>query len=150
MRLALLAYLGLIALLAACGGAPTRTLPNGSPVAVVDQECADRIKPLYDKLHDLDGRMDVGLTRPDYNNRLGDIRVVYNDVVDAGTIPSGACFDSAKKLEDALNQYITANGTWGDCIADVNCTVDTDALPKMRLNWSRASDLLDEVRLALP
>jgi len=146
-----LAALALIAgLLVGCGGAPARTLPNGSPVAVIDQDCADRIEPLYDVLKDLSSRLNVGLSKVQYAERLGDVRVEYDDAIRGGTFPSGACFTTVKKLEDALNEHIAANNRWGDCIASPSCDVDTDALPELRTHWTRASALVEEVALALP
>lgn len=135
-----------------CGalGAPTRTSANGSPVAVVDQDCATRLRPLYDKAQDLSSRLNVGLTQSAYNDKLGDVRVTYDAVVRGGALPTGACFDTGKKLETALNEFVTADNRWTACIADVNCTVKTDALPEMQTHWATASRLIDEVALALP
>ena len=146
-----IASFGLIALLfAGCGGAPTRTLPNGSPVTVIDQDCVGRLQPLYDALRDLDSRLAVGLVRNDYGTRLGDIRVVYDDAVREGPFSGDGCFAAVQKLEGAFNEFISANNRWGDCISDTGCDVDTDALPEMQRRWATAGDLLDEVALALP
>lgn len=47
-----------------------------------------------------------------------------------------------------MNEYVTANTQWGDCIARTGCTVNTDALPGMQTHWSTATRYLDEVAIA--
>jgi hypothetical protein len=108
------ARLVLLLVLVACGGTPTRTLPNGVPVAVIDQSCPTRLKPLYDALREMDSRLSVGMGKADYTSRLGDVRVKYDAVTGEGDFPAGACFDTAVKLQDATNGhlYFMTAGAW--------------------------------------
>lgn len=130
-------------------GGPSRTFANGSPVPMVDAACVTRIRPLYDKLRDIDSRLNVGLVQAAYSEKLGDVRVVYDEIVRGGPL-IGACFDAGSKLQDALNEYNAANTRWTECIRDTNCTVDDDALPAMQGRWTMATKLLDEVALTFP
>lgn len=124
-------------------------MPNGSPIAIVDEACGTRLRPLYDALRDVDARLDIGMNRAQYGEKLGDVSVAYNTAA-VGGFTAGACLDTAKALETALNDYIAANTAWGDCIESSSCDVDTDALPGMRTRWERASGILDQVLYAFP
>lgn len=44
----------------------------------MDAACEERIQPFYDALRDVDSRLDVGLNKAAYSEKLGDIRVVYD------------------------------------------------------------------------
>jgi hypothetical protein len=136
-------------LLLACDGAPSRTLPNGSPVAVVDQACADRIRPLYDAMSDLNSRLNVGLSKQDYATRVGDIQVVYDRMVAGGPFGPGACVQTAQKLETAGTEYIQAHTKWNDCLTNTACSNDS-IRPTLQGHWATASRLLTEVQYALP
>src|SRR5688500_7971453 len=116
---------GLVALLVACGGAPQRTLFNGQVVAVIDEACAARIKPFYDALRDLNSRLGVGLNKPAYSEKLGDISVVHDAAVREGPFESGACIDNMRKLESAFTAYTDAGNKWDACIRETGCSMDT-------------------------
>ena len=139
----------IVALLATGCGAPSRTMPNGSPVTVLDQACADRIQPLYNAERDLDSRLNVGLVETDYSTRVGDVRVAYDAAGRAGPFEAGACFEAAEKLQSVLNEYTAALSIWTACIGNVGCTLDS-IKAQLQTHWAQASSLLDDVQYALP
>ncbi len=152
-----LASLALVcALLAACGGttpatpttpsAPTPT-PTPGPISA---ECADDLRPVLDALEQMDARLDVGLNRSQYGDRMGDISVAYNRLDATTLVGKGAgCIATAVLLEEAFNEYIQANTAWGDCIASSSCSMDS-VQPKLQRHWSTASGKLASARRTFP
>jgi hypothetical protein len=109
--------------------------------------CDRALGPLLKQLRELDSRLDVGLNYDEYTTEVGDIRVVYDSVVEQAEDP--ACLTSVGiPAEEALNEYAKAAGKWGDCFDDINC--DTDSIePTLRKYWDRASTSIDTAQQAL-
>lgn len=59
------------------------------------------------------------------------------------------CLTQAIELEDAFNLYREANDSWSDCIADIDCDIDADVLPKMRSQWDSASTKIEKAARGL-
>jgi hypothetical protein len=49
----------------------------------------------------------------------------------------------------AFNDYLRALRVWDRCIQNTYCDMDTDAQPKMREQWSSATDHLEEAEQGL-
>lgn len=161
------AYLGLIALLAACGGVtatPSPTGPTPPPTATprptptptpsrpptVSQACADELAGMIGALEELDGRLDVGLTKVDYGTRVGDISVESNRLdVDALTAQGADCLAVAILLNEAFLEYIDANEIWGNCIQSTSCSTSSIE-PTLQGHWATASDKIEQARKQLP
>lgn len=145
-------------LLVGCGGAPAgsptptpRPTPTPVPTApTLSAECADELEGVMEALEQMKARLDIGLNRAAYSERLGDISVAYNrlDATElAGMGP--ACISTAATLEDAYNAYITASNEWSDCFNRTGCTLDSIE-SSLQEHWAEASDLIDEARQAFP
>ncbi len=104
--------------------------------------------PLLDALSEVDSRLDTGLTNPDYGTALGDVSVEYNKL-ELDRLSDQCVDEVGVALEDAFNAYIEAGNRWDRCIEDTYCDVDLDALPQMRRQWSKASDLIADARSGL-
>jgi hypothetical protein len=136
-------------LLIACGGAtgsPTPPPPpTPTPAPTISEACAEQLEPVLEALEELDGRLDVGLTKVQYGERMGDIAVEYNRLDIDELSAEASCLAVAVILEDAYNQYITANNEWSDCISDTDC--DTESIqPTLQRHWSAASRKIEEAR----
>jgi hypothetical protein len=103
--------------------------------------CERHLGPLLQKLHNIDSRLTIGMTQSEYSTALGDAQIVYDrirfaamelDCVSAVGVPA----------ENAFNLYIRANNTWSDCIADLYCDIDADAMPQIQERWTKATVLL--------
>ena len=103
-------------------------------------KCQAQTQPLMRELEAIDSRLDVGMTQPDYNTALGDVSIAY-DALPVGRLDPN-CLTVAVQLEGAFNRYIRANNDWSDCIDDLYCDLDADALPGIREHWSAANRLL--------
>lgn len=150
-----LRYAVLLIVLTACTTAapadsPTPEPPaTPTPVPAVSAECAAKLQPLLDALQELDGRLDVGLTKVDYSERVGDVSVAYSrlDAEDLAADPG--CLPTATKLEQAFNEYQLANNRWSECLGRTGCETD-DIESQLQGHWRSASERIDEASAALP
>lgn len=103
------------------------------------KKCSAVLQPFYTKLHELDSRLNVGLTQADYNTALGEARIPYDDATPKFASVTPACRSAGHQLELAFNNYIRANTYWGDCIQATSCTVDNT---KLQASWTPAHTLI--------
>ncbi len=79
-------------------------------------QCGNAFQPLLTALRELDSRLDIGLNYSEYNERVGDVKVVYDQAVGQG---EGGGFDCVSSvglpLENALQQYARASQSWSKC-----------------------------------
>jgi len=90
-------------------------------------------------LHEMDSRLNVGLSYASYSDRLGDISVAYDASLASLKGPDALqCLtDVAVPAEAALNHYLAAQRRWSRCIDDIGCDVDSiDGALQSR--WQRA------------
>jgi hypothetical protein len=103
-------------------------------------DCSGQLTSLLSSLQTVDSRLDVGVNQGDYAELVGDASVAYGQV-DVKAL-SEDCLPIGAKLETALNDYITVNGTWNNCIYDdYFCSTD-DIEPQMQGVWAKASRLI--------
>lgn len=115
--------------------------------------CADATRPLTTALAEVDSRLSVGVSNDEYGRRLGDVRVVYDRLVNGPALNrvTRPCITKvAVPLENAFNGYIKVLGEWSDCIQDYACDfsvgqidVDTQA------TWLRSSGQIADAKRAL-
>jgi hypothetical protein len=119
----------------------TTTDTTQAEAAAQAAACESEMGPLLKQLRELDSRLNVGLSYDEYTTEVGDVRVVYDRVVE--DVEDPICLTSVGiPAETALNQYAKAASKWGDCFDDIDC--DTDAIePTLRRYWDKASSSLD-------
>jgi hypothetical protein len=110
-------------------------------------KCQRQIGSLQRELKAVNSRLDVGMTQSDYNTALGDVSIAYDDLSVGQLDPD--CLGVAVQLEGAFNRYIKANNEWSDCIDDLYCDLDADALPGLRDHWSAANRLIEKAERRL-
>ena len=110
-------------------------------------ECEGQTNALLREVRELNSRLSVGLPYADYSEQVGSIRVAY-DQVPFGNLDLDCGLEVGIPLEDALNSYVKAGNTWGDCIEDFNC--DVDAIdPELQDKWNAATEHLDDATSGL-
>lgn len=118
--------------LALAGAAITSAAPTRS--------CGGDVDSFIRSLRVLDSRLNVGLTYPQYRDRLGDISVSYDDAISAierGDVDR-RCLTIAVRGEKAFNLYIKAQNVWNRCIQDIGCSTDSIE-PQLQRIWAKAS-----------
>jgi hypothetical protein len=89
-------------------------------------------------------KLAVGLSYEGYLHDVREARFV-NDRIRADRLAIGCLTTVGTPAERALNRYIGAANTWGDCLAAASC--DTESIePRLQRSWARASDLLTEAQ----
>lgn len=143
--------LGLALVLSACGedgttaadrsASPTNptvtqtTHPHAK--AVPTHTSCRRLRPFLGSMAKLRDDLARGLDYRDYLREVQGVRSVYARV-DAGALTAGCLFASGGPAERALNLYIDATNTWGDCLATVSCSTRSIE-PKLRRKWALAA-----------
>lgn len=141
--------LSLALVLTACGDESTSAsgqatpAPSGAePVArsPADARCRGQLRPFLGSMDALREDLAVGLSYEGYLDELGEVRDAY-DRIHADRIPVDCLLVAASPGERALNRYIDAANTWGDCLATAAC--ETESIePELQRRWALASDLL--------
>ncbi len=143
------ALLSLALALAACGdeptvgsggaaAAPSRARPATAPAA--NARCRSQLRLFLASMAALRENLAAGLSYEDYLDELSEVRVAY-DRIRAERLPVGCLLTAAGPGERALNRYIDAANTWGDCLASAACQTESIE-PKLQRRWALASDLL--------
>jgi hypothetical protein len=105
------------------------------------ERCRRSTRPLLNKLHDLDSRLDIGLNYDEYTDKVGDVRVAYDQVTPRLGSQTECITAVGIPAEAAFNQYVKASNIWGDCFDDIDC--ETDAIePELHKHWSKASNAI--------
>ena len=155
----LIGTLALVLMLVSCGGtsSPEEEGPTAAEqeqareeareealaeAQAVQAECEEHIRPLLDKLQEVDSRLDIGLTFDEYGDFVGDISVEYNKIKFKELANVGddlACVnDVAVPAENATNSYISSYRIWEECFNDINCSNDS-IKTDLQTKWSSAS-----------
>lgn len=114
-------------------------------VVAAAQSCVDTTKPLVSALKNLNSRLDVGLNYNEYTNKVGDVKVAYDnaDFANMKGVRALPCLkDVAVPAEKAFNQHAKAASAWSNCFDDVNCSND-DVKPTLQRHWLKASVFTD-------
>ncbi len=82
----------------------------------------------------------VGMSYEEYLDELREVKIAY-DGIQADRVPVGCLVAAGGPGERALNRYIDAANTWGDCLATASCRTESIE-PKLQRGWALASDLL--------
>jgi hypothetical protein len=159
MRLSLAAtvgiLLGLALILPGCGGqaapaAGTETKParGVEPAAsAITRTCRVQLHGLLDSMDELRGKLAVGLSYGVYLHRVKAVQAAY-DGVQVDRLGLGCLVRSGTPAERALNLYLAAANTWGECLTSASC--DSESVePKLQRRWALASTRLSSAQKGL-
>jgi hypothetical protein len=108
---------------------------------LIHDVCVEEFTPLLNQLRELDSRLSVGLTFPEYSEHVGDIRVEY-DRIPIDDLDFNCVQRVGIPAENALNHYVDAHNEWNDCIQDLGC--DTDSIdPSLQASWLDATQEIE-------
>jgi len=153
--------LGVAPILAGCGGggatadgktvttaggaAPTNGSPPRAPLA--KKQCGRLLGEFLDAAESLDNTLAVGLDYKGYLSAVNGVRSTYA-AVPARDLPLGCLTRVGSPAEQALNAYIDAANTWGDCLATTGC--ETESIEaKLQHKWAQASNFIASAQSGL-
>ena len=139
--------LGLALILSACGedgttsaekpASTTNTVTDPTPHVATRRDSCRRLRPFVGSMAGLRDDLARGLSYDDYLREVQSVRSVYARI-DADKLSAGCLLASGGQAERALNLYIDATNTWGDCLATVSCNTRT-VEPKLQCKWALAA-----------
>lgn len=149
--------LGLALILGACGedGTTAADKPASTPkttsappahVANTRSSCR-QLRPFLGSMVKLRDDLARGLSYDDYLRGVQAVRAVYARI-DADKLNAGCLLASGGPAERALNLYIDATNTWGDCLATVSCNTHSIE-PKLQRKWALAAHQLRSAQQGL-
>jgi hypothetical protein len=151
------ALLGLALMLSACGedGTTAADKPAGTAKARsiprrhtgTTRSSCRRLRPLLDSMAKLRDDLARGLSYDDYLREVRGVRAVYARL-DPDKLTAGCLLASGGPAERALNLYIDATNTWGDCLATVSCNTHS-VEPKLQHKWALAAHQLASAQQGL-
>lgn len=143
--------LALALIFPACGeeesaatGAESAAERTARPIAW--RQCRRSLGEFLDALESLNNTVAVGLDYEGYLSMVKRVRATYAEI-DAERLPLLCLARAATPAEAALNAYIAAANTWGECLA-VTCDL-TEVEPQLQRKWARASDLVGRAQTGL-
>lgn len=146
------ALLAVAAPLAACGGSDTTAsggesgarAKGGAASARSGERCDRRLRRFVGALDALRDAVAVGVTYDAYLAEVRSLRAGY-DRVPVGKLAVGCLLAVGAPAERVLNLYGEAANTWGNCLADTACRIESIE-PTLRRDWDRASALLSQAQ----
>jgi hypothetical protein len=138
--------LGLALILGGCGedgttaaDKPASTVKTASapPPQASTRDSCHRLAPFVGSMVSLRDDLARGLSYDDYLHEVQRVRTVYAHI-DASKLTAGCLLVSGGPAERALNLYIDATNTWGDCLATVSCNTRSIE-PKLQRKWALAA-----------
>lgn len=139
--------LGLALMLSSCGedgttaaDKPASTTEAASaplPHAAAVRDSCRQLRPFVGAMASLRDDLARGLSYDDYLREVQRVRTIYARI-DAGKLSAGCLLASGGAAERALNLYIDATNTWGDCLATVSCNTRS-VEPKLQRKWALAA-----------
>jgi hypothetical protein len=139
--------LGLALILSACGedgttaaeksASTSRTASAPPSQPATGRDSCRRLRPLVGSMARLRDDLARGLSYDDYLHEVQRVRTLYARI-DADKLSAGCLLAGGGPAERALNLYIDATNTWGDCLATVSCNTRT-VEPKLQRKWALAA-----------
>lgn len=148
--------LGLALMLSACGEDGTTAADSSSgstkttarpPRTAAGRNSCPRLHPFLGSMAKLRDDLARGLSYDDYLREVQRVRSVYARI-DAEKLSAGCLLAAGGPAERALNLYIDATNTWGDCLATVSCTTHSIE-PKLQRKWALAARRLASAQQGL-
>jgi hypothetical protein len=128
----------------ATGGATSGAAAKAPPAA--QRQCRRSLGEFLDALESLNNTVAVGLDYHGYLSMVKRVRATYAEI-EAERLPLLCLARAATPAETALNAYIAAANTWGECLADA-CDLN-EVEPRLQRKWARASSLVGRAQTGL-
>jgi len=112
--------------------------PSKAPSAA--GRCRRQLQVFVGSMNSLREQLAIGLSYGDYLQQVRHLRAAYSEV-SAERLALGCLTEAGAPGERALNRYLEAANTWGECLASVSCSSE-EVEPKLQHRWALASELL--------
>jgi hypothetical protein len=123
---------------AGTGSAEVRSVESG--VSTPTRTCQAHLHSLLNSMDDLRGQLAVGLSYGAYLHQVKAAQAAY-DGVPVDRLELGCLVKVGTPAERALNLYLGAANTWGDCLTSASC--DSESVePELQRKWALASGRL--------
>lgn len=142
--------LGLALILSACGEDGTTAAEKAASTArtasappfrgATGRDSCRRLRPFVGSMARLRDALARGLSYDAYLHEVQRVRTVYARI-DADKLTAACLLAGGGPAERALNLYIDATNTWGDCLATVSCNTRS-VEPKLQRKWALAAHQL--------
>ncbi|HEX4465492.1 MAG TPA: hypothetical protein VH042_12720 [Solirubrobacterales bacterium] len=149
--------LGLALILSSCGedgttaadrpASTTDTRPSPPSHAASARSSCRQLRPFLGSMVKLRDDLARGLSYDEYLREVQRVRSVYARI-DADKLSAGCLLAGGGPAERALNLYIDATNTWGDCLATVSCNTRSIE-PKLQRKWALAAHQLASAQQGL-
>jgi hypothetical protein len=147
--------LGLALILPGCGDQTAPAAGTGSGSArgseadapPTTRTCRAQLHGLLGSMDELRGKLAVGLSYGAYLHEVKAVRAAY-DAVPVDRLELDCLMKAGTPAERALNRYIAAANTWGDCLTRASCDSET-VEPKLQRKWALASARLSSAQRSL-
>jgi hypothetical protein len=117
-----------------------RSTPDG-------ERCRGQLRGFLGGLDGLRAQLAAGLSYEDYLREVRRLEAVHAELP-VNRLGIGCLTAAGAPGERALNRYLEAANTWGECLATLSC--DTEEVePKLQRRWALASDLLSAAQRGL-
>jgi hypothetical protein len=149
--------LGLALILSACGEDGTKAAERTasttdansapSPHPTTPRGSCHHLRPFLGSMVKLRDDLARGLSYDEYLREVQSVRSVYARI-DADKLTAGCLLTVGGPAERALNVYVDATNTWGDCLATVSCNTRT-VEPRLQRKWALAAHQLTSAQRGL-
>jgi hypothetical protein len=131
----------------AAGRATTAQSAGKASGSAAKRKCRSQLGGFLGSMNSLRGQLAVGLSYDAYLHQVRETKVAY-DRVPTARVAIGCLATAGAPGERALNWYLEAANSWGDCLADVSCSTES-VEPKLQHEWALAAALLTSAQRAL-
>lgn len=147
--------LGLALTLPGCGDQSSTAAGTGAATRpgvevrapATTRTCRSQLHGLLGSMDDLRGKLAVGLSYGAYLHEVKTVQAAY-DGVPLDRLGLSCLVKAGTPAERALNLYLAAANTWGECLTSASC--DSEAVePKLQRKWALASDRLSSAQKGL-
>jgi hypothetical protein len=111
-----------------------------------DAACQAQLGEFLGRMTDLRQSLLAGLSYAEYVVRVRAIRDAY-EAVPVKKLGVDCLDGAAGDAEDALNEYLRAANTWGDCAGTAGCAA-SEIEAKLQHRWRIASQSIDQAKQA--
>jgi hypothetical protein len=119
----------------------------GAGLSAPTRTCRAQLHGLLGSMDDLRGKLVVGLSYGAYLDQVKAVQSVYGRVP-VDRLDLSCLVKAGTPAERALNLYIAAVDTWGECLTSASC--DSESVePKLQRKWAVASDRLSAAQKGL-
>jgi hypothetical protein len=131
-----------------CGEEQTKAADRGAnDQLAAARQCRGSLGDLLDSMESLNNSLAVGLSYDNYLSAVNHVRATYAPIR-ANRLQLACLVQVANPAEQALNSYIEAANTWGNCLSTTSCNPESIE-PKLQRKWTEAAGSVARARSGL-